>query len=163
SLFTSLYVTRVIFDFWISRNWLTKLSMLKLFSKPNINFMRVRYYWFTGTVIASVLGMILFVFRGEKGWNIDFTGGTAYTIQFKDKEGKAIDDVRQLILRSELPDPTVDAIYPGEYQGKDKTPFYTFRTTLKDRDKVRDIVAKTYGDELLYVEVAPGKIEEVSA
>src|SRR5262249_45407700 len=82
SLFTSLYMTRVIFDFWLSKNWLKKLSMYKLFSKPNINFMRVRYYWFTATVVLSVLGMFVFAVRGEQGWNIDFTGGEAYIVHF---------------------------------------------------------------------------------
>jgi SecD/SecF fusion protein len=161
SLFTSLYMTRVIFDFWLSKNWLKKLSMYKLFSKPNINFMRVRYYWFTATVVLSILGMIVFAVRGEQGWNIDFTGGTAYSVQFT--EPKAIDEVRESVAKSELPDPTVDALFPNEYSGKDKTPYYTFRTTLKDREKVRDLVAGAFKGQLIYVEVAPGNIEEVSA
>src|SRR5262249_42215507 len=46
SLFTSLFVTRTLFDLWLSRGWLHKLSMMKLFSKPNIDFMAIRYYWF---------------------------------------------------------------------------------------------------------------------
>ena len=39
SLFTSLYMTRLMFDFWLSRSWLHKLSMFRLLSKPNIDFM----------------------------------------------------------------------------------------------------------------------------
>src|SRR5438045_7783756 len=44
SLFTSLYMTRLMFDVWLNRNWLHQLSMLRLFSRPNIDFMRTRYY-----------------------------------------------------------------------------------------------------------------------
>ena len=33
SLFTSLYMTRVMFDFWLAKGWLTKLSMLRLFQQ----------------------------------------------------------------------------------------------------------------------------------
>jgi SecD/SecF fusion protein len=162
SLFTSLYMTRVMFDFWISRNWLKKLSMFKLLSKPNIDFMRVRYYWFTATVVLSVLGMIVFIIRGEQGWNIDFTGGTAYAVQFK--EPQAIGKVRDAIAKSKLPDPTVDALFRGEDgETADETRHYTFRTTLKDREEVRDIVANTFAGQLVFVEITPGKIEEVSA
>ena len=39
SLFTSLYMTRLMFDFWLAKGWLTKLNMLRLLSKPNIDFM----------------------------------------------------------------------------------------------------------------------------
>ena len=46
SLFTSLYMTRLMFDFWQSKNWLTKLRMMRLFSRPNINFMKIRYQMF---------------------------------------------------------------------------------------------------------------------
>ena len=44
SLFTSLYMTRLMFDFWLAKGWLHKLSMLKLFAKPNIDFMAIRYH-----------------------------------------------------------------------------------------------------------------------
>src|SRR3974377_902932 len=37
SLFTSLFMTRLMFDYWQSRGWLRKLSMFKLFSRPNID------------------------------------------------------------------------------------------------------------------------------
>src|SRR6202035_4213605 len=51
SLFTSLYMTRAMFDLWQHKGWLHKLSMRQLFHRPNIDFMAIRYYWFTATVI----------------------------------------------------------------------------------------------------------------
>src|SRR5262249_46109695 len=82
SLFTSLYMTRTMFDFWLSRGWLHKLSMMQLFKRPNIDFMAIRYYWFTATVILTIVGATLFIWRLDKGGlNIDFVGGTAYSGQ----------------------------------------------------------------------------------
>jgi len=78
SLFTSLYVTRLLFDIWQVNGWLRKLSMFRLFSRPNIDFMAIRYYWFTATILLTVLGITVFLIRGKEGLNIDFTGGTAY-------------------------------------------------------------------------------------
>jgi SecD/SecF fusion protein len=79
SLFTSLYMTRMMFDIWQYQGWLHKLSMFRLFSRPNIDFMAIRYYWFTATILLTVIGAAVFLIRGEKGLNIDFMGGTAYT------------------------------------------------------------------------------------
>jgi SecD/SecF fusion protein len=78
SLFTSLYMTRLLFDIWLSRNWLHKLTMFRLFSRPNIDFMRIRYYWFTATIVLTVIGISVFVWRLPEDLNIDFVGGTAY-------------------------------------------------------------------------------------
>ena len=56
SLFTSLYMTRMMFDIWLGKGWLHKLSMMQLFPRPNIDFMAIRYYWFTATIILTILG-----------------------------------------------------------------------------------------------------------
>src|SRR5437588_8396918 len=37
SLFTSLYMTRLMVDFWLARGWLHKLSMFRLLTQPNID------------------------------------------------------------------------------------------------------------------------------
>jgi SecD/SecF fusion protein len=78
SLFTSLYMTRLMFDIWQSKGWLKKLSMFRLLSRPNIDFMAIRYYWFTATILLTIFGATVFLIRGQEGLNIDFTGGTAY-------------------------------------------------------------------------------------
>jgi SecD/SecF fusion protein len=78
SLFTSLYMTRLMFDIWQVKGWLKKLSMFRLLSRPNIDFMAIRYYWFTATILLTVFGATVFLVRGQEGLNIDFTGGTAY-------------------------------------------------------------------------------------
>ncbi|MGE3809028.1 MAG: protein translocase subunit SecF, partial [Gemmataceae bacterium] len=97
SLFTALFMTRLIFDVWMTLGWLKELQMMRLLSKPNIDFMRVRNYWFAATVTVTVLGGALFIYRlgapaeGASAarptiLNIDFTGGTSYTGLLEDKE-----------------------------------------------------------------------------
>lgn len=78
SLFTATYVTRLIFDYAMHKGVLRDLKMLKFFSKPNIDFMAIRKPMFALTVGLTVLGLGLFLFRGEQGLNVDFRGGTAY-------------------------------------------------------------------------------------
>jgi SecD/SecF fusion protein len=78
SLFTSLYMTRVMFDYALSRGWLHKLTMLRLFARPDFDFMGIRYLMFGLTAAASILGVALFIGRLPNDLNIDFVGGTAY-------------------------------------------------------------------------------------
>lgn len=84
SLFTSLYMTRLIFDICLAKGWLTELRMFRLFARPNIDFMRVRNYWFTATISLTVIGVAIFLIRGQEGLNIDFVGGTAYGGQLRE-------------------------------------------------------------------------------
>jgi SecD/SecF fusion protein len=95
SLFTSLYMTRLMFDFWLSRGWLRKLSMARFFAKPDIDFMAIRYYWFTATIVLTIAGMALFIGRLPDDLNIDFVGGTAYGGQLN--KPYEIDGLRKLL------------------------------------------------------------------
>ena len=87
SLFTSLFMTRLTFDIWLARKWLHKLSMLRLFARPDIDFMGVRYFFFTLTLVVSILGIGVFIGRLPNDLDIDFVGGTLY----EGKLVKAID------------------------------------------------------------------------
>ena len=95
SLFTSLYMTHIIFSFWLSRNWLHKLGMFRFLSKPNIDFMRIRYVMFVATITLAVLGVGLFIARIGEDLNIDFVGGTLYG-------GKLTDPISMEELRERL-------------------------------------------------------------
>lgn len=85
SLFTSLYMTRLMFDFGLAKGVITKLSMFSGLTnwlhRHYIDFMGIRKPFFTATVILTILGAALFLYRGKSGLNIDFTGGTLYSGQ----------------------------------------------------------------------------------
>lgn len=90
SLFTALYVTRLIFDYWMHRRWLTRLRMMRLFARPNIDFMRLRYYMFSATAVLTLLGLGLFLARGDSVLNVDFTKGTLYGGRLKAGEARPL-------------------------------------------------------------------------
>jgi SecD/SecF fusion protein len=78
SLFTSLYMTRLMFDYALARKWTSELKMMQLFPRPNISFMKIRWQMLTLTAISSVVGLGLFLYRGESVLNVDFTQGTKF-------------------------------------------------------------------------------------
>ena len=90
SLFMSLYMTRLMFDYWLHRRWLTNLKMMRLFGKLNFHPMKYRYYLFTLTAGLTIAGFLLFINRGEAGLNVDFRGGTVYGGRLKEGEERAL-------------------------------------------------------------------------
>jgi SecD/SecF fusion protein len=86
SLFTSLVMTRLIFDYLLGRGWLNKIGMLHLIKNPHWDFMK----WAKPAFIASwtiiLVGMCYGVFvRGKSTLGIDFVGGDAVTLSYKEK------------------------------------------------------------------------------
>ena len=99
SLFTSLFMTRFMFDFWQSKGWLTKLTMMRLFHKPDWDFMSIRYIMFAVTLGLSILGLGLFIGRIPNDLNIDFIGGTAYGGKLT--QGVTTSDLRGFVAEPE--------------------------------------------------------------
>jgi SecD/SecF fusion protein len=145
SLFTSLYMTRLMFDLWQYKGWLRKLSMFRLLSRPNIDFMAIRYYWFTATIVLTIAGAAVFIYRLDRGGlNIDFIGGTSYTGKLN--KFVTISELRSLIPLQTLPDLSVDQIFindPDFSQG-DRSKLFTVRTSEKNAE----IVQRTINDHL---------------
>jgi SecD/SecF fusion protein len=90
SLFTSLYMTRLMFDYRLHTHGLTELRMMRLFERPSFNPMKYRFALFTTTSILTILGLGLFLVRGDSGLNVDFRGGTVYAGRLKDGEERAL-------------------------------------------------------------------------
>lgn len=90
SLFTSLYMTRLMFDFWLHKKWLTDLKMMRLFERPNFHPMKMRYLFFPLTAVLTVAGLGLFLVRGEAGLNVDFRGGTVFAGKLKAGEERGL-------------------------------------------------------------------------
>jgi SecD/SecF fusion protein len=146
SLYTSLYLTWVMFEFWRQKGWLHKLTMMEMFKTPKIPFMKIRYYWFAATAILTVLGAALFIGRLDHGvLNIDFTGGTAETVELKKPESLA--EVRKALEGVKLDDLTVEQIFISTkgYTDGSKSKLVTVRTSEKSVRKVADAIAAKLG------------------
>lgn len=90
SLFTSLYMTRLMFDFWLHKKWLTDLRMMRLFQRPNFRPMKYRYALFSFTAAVTVAGLALFLYRGDSLLNVDFRGGTVFAANLRDGQERGL-------------------------------------------------------------------------
>jgi SecD/SecF fusion protein len=82
SMFTALVVTRLILDLLTLNKYLTKLPMLRLVGKTNIDFVGMRKKAFFLSAVVIIAGMVCLAIRGEKSFGIDFTGGTIQQFRF---------------------------------------------------------------------------------
>ncbi|HRS72371.1 MAG TPA: protein translocase subunit SecF, partial [Anaerohalosphaeraceae bacterium] len=100
SMFTALFVTRVIFDWLTSRRILTRpLMMFRMFQNANINWMRLRPVFFVISGILVISGLLVFFLRNDSTnskYDIEFIGGTSVEIELKEGTGFNREKVEQI-------------------------------------------------------------------
>ncbi|MCC8189180.1 MAG: protein translocase subunit SecD, partial [Planctomycetes bacterium] len=80
SMFCSLVVTRWIFEALIEYKKITDLRMHRLFTKTNIDFVKLRRPILALSFLVIALLMAVVVWRGERNLGQDFTGGVLANI-----------------------------------------------------------------------------------
>jgi len=101
SMFTALFVTRVIFDYLLAKRLIKdRLSMLCLISKPNVNWMGLRRVFFSVSVLLIGAGLFVFFTRDDaknNKYDIEFTGGTSVVITLKEDVELSRQDVEHKV------------------------------------------------------------------
>ncbi len=82
SMFTAIVVTRLILDIMASRRKFTRILMLELIRKPNINFVGRRRIAFALSLLVVVTCAIFVTIRGNDNLGVDFRGGTLLIRRF---------------------------------------------------------------------------------
>ncbi|MHC4322777.1 MAG: protein translocase subunit SecD [Planctomycetota bacterium] len=88
SMFTALFVTRLIFDFLLSKRVIKDhLLMLRIIHNPNVNWMRFRPIFLGVSSLLIVGGLLVFFTRNDlqnNKYDIEFTGGTNIQVNLKE-------------------------------------------------------------------------------
>ena len=173
SMFTALYVGRVIFDIAEKQGWIKKLNMMSLVGETNWNFLGKQKLCAMLSVLLVAGGLAAFFSRGDSNYDIDFTGGTMVTFQLT--ETAETSDVEG-VLRAAFPDDniTVERLtLAGEDVGAGGKHF-RLRTTESDtaeneaeltsaEERVRAKVNDAFNDssmKLLKVTMSHGDVTE---
>ncbi len=91
SMYTALFVGRLIFDIAERQRWLTKISMAQAIGETNYDFLRQQKMWIGISLVVILVGMTAFFARGQDNYDIDFTGGTM--VSFQTTEPQKTDDL----------------------------------------------------------------------
>lgn len=152
SLFTAVFVARVLFDIAEKKRWITKLKMLHLIGHTNIDFIR----WLVPAIAASVaiivVGGIAAFARGKELLDIDFTGGSSVQVVFD--EPRDIGEVRKAV--AELEDVAVSSVGEGNIDFK-------VDTSEKDIKKVEQFLQDQFGKSLKTYSMSYGPLAMIEA
>jgi SecD/SecF fusion protein len=85
SLFTSLVMTRLIFNALLARGWLNRIGMLHIIKNPHWDFMKFAKVAFIASWTIIAIGMGWGIHRGNNVMGIDFAGGDSVKMEFKQK------------------------------------------------------------------------------
>jgi len=95
NLFTAVTCTKVIFEVMCDQFGLAKLHFMQLFPETHIDFIGKRKFCYVFSALIIVVGLGLFIMRGEKNYGVDFSGGTLQQYMF-DKPVQ-LDDIRKVL------------------------------------------------------------------
>ena len=85
SLFSAVFVTRLIYDYLFRFFNLKKLSMMQLVRTSNFDFVKLWRYALCISGALVIMLILLFGIRGKGIMGIDFTGGSAITYNYSQK------------------------------------------------------------------------------
>jgi SecD/SecF fusion protein len=99
SMFTALVVTRLIFDWLLSRGWLKSMPMLHLVRGNKIDFMKWAVPAFVLSWSLIIVGNGYGLYRGHEVLGVDFAGGDRLELRYQgglriDEVRKAVDDLK---------------------------------------------------------------------
>jgi SecD/SecF fusion protein len=147
SIFTSVFVARVIFDVAEKRRWITKVKMMHLIGRTNIDFMRLFPVTLTISLVFIVLALAVSFQRGRGLFDIDFTGGVSVQALFNKPQDTG--EVRKLLSgrpeATRLPDLAVSG---AQLADEEKGLRFVINTSEKDLAKVKQELTATFGDKL---------------
>jgi SecD/SecF fusion protein len=106
SMFTALVVTRLIFDWLLSKDWLKKMTMLHIIRGAKFDFMGLAKPAFAASWLLIIVGMGYGIFvRGQNVLGVDFSGGDGLTLSFSEKA--EVDKVRETVTKAGKRDPLI--------------------------------------------------------
>ncbi len=111
SMFTAIFVTRVIFDILSLNKNFTNIKMLKLIGETKIDFIGMRRFFYILSITTTLIGLIVFGMRGHKNFGVDFTGGSFQEYKFEKKV--EIDKIRSALNEIGLGNASIQGVSGG--------------------------------------------------
>ncbi len=167
SMFTALFVTRIIFEFLLSKRIIKdRLLMLRLIHEPRINWMGLRPVFFCISILLIAVSLFVFFTRDDtknNKYDIEFTGGTSVQVNLKEQNKLSRQDVEDRIKKvaADMGNPALAAanIYSIGKSGRQ----YEIATTETNRTKATITFPESGQTTQPTVETVTSAIEKAQA
>ena len=161
TMFTALFCTRVIVDFWIDVSKPNKIVMLPTMMtsvrhllQPKVDWVAKRYVLFGFSAVFLVVGFYVIYQRGQDLLDIEFRSGTQVGFQLADDQALALDQVRNRLSRaaeeSQLPllaGNLATVVTVGDVKGTEASEF-SVSTLETDTAAVSEAIKTAFADVL---------------
>jgi SecD/SecF fusion protein len=144
SMFTGIFCSRILFDIAERRHWIDRLTMMRIFTHANYDFMKLRTPAIILSLIVIAVGMVAVYFRGNDLLDIDFTGGTSVTMVLRDDAKMPLTEVRNLLEeKTDLEERNLLVVERGSGGTT-----YTIDTNVDSVEQVQQILKDTFQGRL---------------
>jgi SecD/SecF fusion protein len=127
SMFTSVFVTRVIFEVLMGLKLIKGLPMLKIIGTPKIDYIKIRWICYALSAAVLVVGMGTYFMKGADMYGVDFKGGQVQ--EFKFAKAMDVKDVRNALAEIDLGSSSVQQL-------KDDPKVFIIRVPEKVTDEI---------------------------
>jgi len=76
SMFTALFVTRLVFETLLAAGRLSGFRMMGVIARPSLSYSSLRHVAFGLSGLVVTVGLVAFFWRGSELYDVDFTGGS---------------------------------------------------------------------------------------
>jgi SecD/SecF fusion protein len=136
SLFSSIFVTRLIFTFMLDKkrslSFSNKLTA-NLFTNTSIGFIKKRKFFYVISALVIIGGVFSLVSRGLDG-GVEFTGGRTYRVEFTEMPGQGQEDLKAAIASYSVNEEGIE-VPPLVKTVNNKTTSYEITTKYLYEDK----------------------------
>ncbi|HVJ87848.1 MAG TPA: protein translocase subunit SecD, partial [Caulifigura sp.] len=160
SMFTALYMGRLLFDISERKRWITDIRMMEAIKATNFVFSNHTRKFAVISTALILTGLAIVAWRGSDNLDIDFRGGSMATFRF-DGDTPSTDD-----MQKRLDETFKESIALETLKTVDNPPktLVRIRSTKDNEDEVSRLVAEAFKDspaKLLHQSVNVGKVSPI--
>jgi SecD/SecF fusion protein len=142
SMFTALVVTRLIFDWLLSKGWLKSVPMLQFVKQTNIDFLSWAKPAFIASWLLIAVGTAWGIYRGRDTLGVDFAGGDRVTLSFAQKI--EVDQIRGALSKAGINESFIQ--YQKDLSGLEASEVVQITTPFGKGTNVIDTLNQSFAD-----------------
>jgi SecD/SecF fusion protein len=119
SMFTAVYVSRLIFDIAERKRWMTKFSVTNAIGITNVDFVGKTKVAVLGSLLLMLVGLAAVWMRGKNNFDIDFRGGVMVAFEF-DGQQPTFEEAQTLLRKKLGDDISVEELEVRDESGQEK-------------------------------------------
>ncbi|MCA9078909.1 MAG: protein translocase subunit SecD [Planctomycetaceae bacterium] len=168
SMFSAVYIGRLIFDIAERKRWLTDLKMFSLISNnANFDFVGKKKVAALFSIVLIAIGLFAVGSRGQDNLDIDFRGGAMATFRFEEGQSPAFSEIRSTLEAKFDKSISLEELEVDENGQKEK--MYRLRTIIAKSEEdiaesVKDRVGQAFAGtemKLMTQQIEFGAIEAI--